>query len=100
MLSVDLSVSKLPSSLPLCELGCSVFPLPSFLPFPQRPLVDNIRSGQEDAAEERGVEPIAHVLIVRLCILINGMSNATSCASLKHALATCLGQIGVLHKSS
>ena len=52
MLSVDLSVSKLPSSLPLCELGCSIIPLPAFLPFPQRPLVDNIRSGQEDAAED------------------------------------------------
>ena len=54
MLSVDLPVSKLPSSLPLCELGCSVFPLLAFLPFPRRPLVDNIRSGQEDAAEEHG----------------------------------------------
>ena len=55
MLSVDLSVSKLPnSSLPLCELGCSVFSLPAFLPFRQRPLVDNIRSGKKDAAEERG----------------------------------------------
>ena len=41
-------------SLPLCELGCSVFPLPAFLPFRQRPLVDNIRSGKKDAAEERG----------------------------------------------
>ena len=40
--SVDLSVSKLPSSLPLCELGRSVFLLPAFLRFPQRPLVDNI----------------------------------------------------------
>ena len=59
MLSVDLSVSKLPSSLQLCELDCSVFPLPAFLPFPQRPLVDNIQSGQEDAAEERG--PVSRI---------------------------------------
>ena len=58
MLSVGLSISKLPSSLPLCKLGCSVFPPPAFLPFPQRPLVDNIRSRQEDAAEERALSPL------------------------------------------
>ena len=50
MLSVNLEVSKLPSCLPLCELSCSVFS-----PYPQRPLVGNIQSGQEDAAEERVV---------------------------------------------